>query len=116
MTKFRLCLYGLSIGITNALFGAGSGIISVTVLDKAYNDQKKAQATTMAVILPITIITAIRYINLGYVTVSNALPYIIPGFVGAIIGSAVLKKSDNRFMKAAFSLIMLFAGIRMIFK
>ena len=116
MTKFKLCIYGLLTGIINALFGAGGGIITVAVLKKTYNNQKKAQATAVAVILPMTILTAIRYLSLGYMSYSDALPYIIPGFFGAIVGSILLKKTNNKILKVIFALIMLWAGMRLIFK
>lgn len=116
MKKIKLLFSGLMIGFINALFGAGGGIIAVALLKKEYNDQKKAQATAVSVILPITVITAIRYITLGYMTFKEALPYILPGFLGAIVGSKILKKANNKLLKTLFSCIMLWAGVRLILK
>ena len=116
MTKIKLYFFGLLTGIINALFGAGGGIIAVAVLKKQYGNQKKAQATAIAVILPITIITAIRYLKLGYMTIYDSLPYVVPGFVGAILGSFFLKKTNNNILRAGFAFIMLWAGMRLIFK
>ena len=116
MSKIKLYSFGLLTGFLNGLFGAGGGIIAVAVLNKEYNNQKMAQATAIAITLPITIITALRYLYLGYMTLSDSIPYVIPGFIGAIIGSLTLKKANNKILKYVFSVIMLWAGVRLILK
>lgn len=116
MSKLKLCLYGVLIGLINTLFGAGGGIIAVSILNKQYKNQKKSQATAVAIILPLTVITAIRYLKSGYMTISESIPYIIPGFFGAIAGSKILKKTNNKLLKVLFSIIMLWAGVRLIIK
>lgn len=116
MSKIKLMFTGLTIGFINALFGAGGGIIAVALLKKKYGNQKRAQATAVAVILPITVITAIRYMSLGYMTLAEAVPYILPGFIGAVAGSKLLKKANNKILKILFSFIMLWAGVRLIIK
>ncbi|MGN0468331.1 MAG: sulfite exporter TauE/SafE family protein [Acutalibacteraceae bacterium] len=114
--KKRLWLYGILIGFINALFGAGGGMIAVPILKKSGLEQKKAQATTICIILPLTLITSAIYLIKGYVSFSDAVPFIIPGFVGAVIGSTVFKKLSNNFLSKIFALFMIWAGIRLILK
>lgn len=114
--KALLCLYGVIIGFINSLFGAGGGMIAVPMLKKFGASQKNAQATAICIILPLTAVTAALYLLKGYVTLSDAVPFIIPGFVGALVGSILLKKLNNSLLNKIFALFMLWAGIRLIMK
>lgn len=114
--KLALCLFGAIIGFVNALFGAGGGMICVPLLKKIGLEQKNAQATTLCVILPLTVISAGIYLFKGYMNISDAFVYIIPGFVGSIAAVLIFKKIQNSTMKKIFALFMLWAGIRLISK
>ena len=102
------------IGFINAIFGAGGGMIAVPYLKKLGLEQKQAQATAIAVILPLTIISSIIYFYKGYYSFSEALPFLPFGLVGAIFGTKLLPKMGNKVLKTIFSLFMIWAGIRMI--
>ncbi|MGN1417857.1 MAG: sulfite exporter TauE/SafE family protein [Acutalibacteraceae bacterium] len=114
--KKKLWIYGILIGFINALFGAGGGMIAVPMLKKCGLEQKKAQATTICIILPLTFVTSAIYLLKGYVSFSDAVPFIIPGFFGAVFGSTVFKKLNNSFLSKIFALFMIWAGIRLILK
>ncbi len=114
--KKKICVYGILIGFINSLFGAGGGMIAVPFLKNLGLEQKKAQATTVSIIFPLTLVTSAIYLLRGYVTFSDAVPYIIPGFLGAILGSCILKKFNNTLLKNIFAIFMIWAGIRLIFK
>ncbi len=114
--KKKILIYGILIGFINSLFGAGGGIISVELLKNLGVDQKKAQATTVCIILPLTVVTAGIYLLKGYVSFKDAWIFILPGFIGAVFGSTLLKKLKNKTLKMIFSVFMLWAGIRLFFK
>lgn len=114
--KKKMWIYGVLIGFINSLFGAGGGMIAVPLLKNLGLDQKKAQATTICIILPLSVVTSAIYLLKGYVTFSDALPFIIPGFFGAIIGTVLLKKINNKILKNIFAIFMLWAGLRLIMK
>ena len=57
---------GLAIGIINGLLGAGGGMIAVPLLQKLGLDRKQAHANAVAVILPITVLSAVLYLVNGY--------------------------------------------------
>ena len=61
MKKLNLIAGGFFVGIVNALFGAGGGMIAVPLLTKNGLSQKEAQATAVSVILPLTVITSVIY-------------------------------------------------------
>lgn len=114
MKKHQLVLYGVAIGFINALFGAGGGIVAVPILKKSGLSQKEAQATSVSVILPLTIITAVIYFFQGNLMIKDSLIFLPFGFIGALVGSFVLNKSNNTVLQTAFALFMIWAGIRMI--
>ena len=116
MMKLSETIYGITVGIVNSLLGAGGGMISVPAMKKIGLSQKKAQATTLAVILPLTIISAIIYLLNGEFSISDALRYIPFGFVGSLLGVRLMEKADSGILKKIFALFMLWAGIRMILR
>ncbi len=113
--KLYMYLYALLTGIINSAIGAGGGMISVPAMKKYGLDQKNAQATTLAVILPLTVISAVIYAINGFYSPADALKYIPFGFLGAVIGVKITEKMKNKFLKKIFALFMIWSGVRMLF-
>ncbi|HHZ06913.1 MAG TPA: sulfite exporter TauE/SafE family protein [Clostridiales bacterium] len=111
--KLRTVVGGLVTGILNGLLGAGGGMIAVPMLKKQL-DTKTAHATSVCIILPICIISSINYLSQGRVTINDALPYILWGVIGAIIGTIALQRLRARVLRKLFALLMLWAGIRLL--
>lgn len=109
-------LSGIAIGLVNGLFGAGGGILAVPLLRRAGLEQKQAHANAVAVILPITLLSAVLYAARGYVAVSDALVYIPGGIAGSVTGSLLLKKISPVLLKRAFGFFMLYAGVRLLLR
>lgn len=116
MKKLNLIAGGFFVGIVNALFGAGGGMIAVPLLTKNGLSQKEAQATAVSVILPLTVITSVIYYFQGNLNIMDAVPYIFPGLIGAGIGSFLLKRLPDKILKRIFALFMIWAGARLIFR
>ena len=119
MKKIRLkksapALIGTLCGILNGLFGAGGGIAAVPLIKCADVPLKKAHATSLAVILPVSLVSAIIYLMNGSVQISDALPYLPGGLLGAIIGA--LSKISGNLLRKAFGLFMIYAAIRLLLK
>lgn len=114
--KKRIALSGMLIGIINILLGSCGGIIAVESLKYNSLDQKKAHATSIAVILPLTIFSTIIYYYSEKFEIGEATIYMIPGVVGAIIGSVLLPKINGKLLRKIFSGFILYAGVRMFFK
>ncbi len=109
-------LSGISIGLVNGLFGAGGGMLAVPILRKSGMEQKTAHANAVAVILPVSIVSASLYLWKDYVNLSDALIYIPTGIIGALIGTYVLKKISPFLLKKIFGAFMIYAGIRLLLK
>lgn len=116
MKKSLRNLSGILIGITNILIGACGGIVAVESLKKCSVDQTKAHATAIAIILPLTAISAGVYLFKGNVNISDSYIYLIPGLIGSAIGSFLLPKIPKKILSKVFSCFIIYAGIRMFLK
>ena len=116
--KFNLktAVYGISIGLVNGLLGAGGGMLAVPLLKNTGFEQKEAQENAIAVILPISVLSASLYLLRDYVNIADALPYIPTGLIGAVIGTVIIKKISPNLLKKLFGGFMIYAGIRLLFK
>ena len=75
MKLFKNMLFGAVTGAMNGLLGAGGGMVAVPVLKKQM-EVKQAHATSIAIILPMSIASAVSYILNGSVKISDAVPYL----------------------------------------
>lgn len=114
--KFWLILSGAVIGILNGFFGGGGGMVCVPILQKVLAlDEKQSHATAIAVIFPISLISAFIYVINGYI---NSLPLLTIGLgvvLGGISGAFALKFLPPKTIRLIFALIMFAGGIRLIF-
>ncbi len=114
--KLHYAASGLIIGAVNGLFGAGGGMLAVPFLKKLGFEQKQAHKNAVAVILPISIISAVLYLYKDYVNLSDAFIYIPTGVIGALIGAWLLKKISPLWLKRIFGGFMVYAGIRLLLR
>ena len=114
--KFFLVLAGVLTGICNGLFGGGGGMITVPVLTMLCGyEPKKAHATAIAVILPVSIISAIIYIVKGYFELKLSIAVGVGVIAGGILGAVLLKKFSNSVITKIFAVLMLVAGVKLLF-
>lgn len=116
MKKTGMIAAGLVIGLINALFGAGGGLVAVAFLLKNGLSQKQAQATALCIILPLSVISSIVYIKKGYVGFSQAKVFLPYALIGAAVGTALMSKISNKFLNKIFAAFMLWAGFRLVFR
>ena len=114
--KIYIPLFGILIGLVNGLMGAGGGMLTVPLLKKCGLEQKEAHSNAVAVILPITAVSALLYLIKGYVNISDALLFVPTGIIGSLIGAYLLKKISPKWLKKLFGGFMIYAGIRLLLK
>lgn len=109
-------LSGVFIGFLNGFFGGGGGMIVVPLLIFLIGlEEKNAHATSLLCILPLSITSSIIYITNNNVNLMNFGLTSLGVIVGGIIGSLLLKKMNNKVIRIIFSLIMIIAGLRLMF-
>ncbi len=117
MKKYmRSGAFGIFIGLVNGMFGAGGGMIAVPTLKRMGLSQKCAHANAVAVILPITVISAVMYVVKGYVGIKASLVFIPTGLIGSFIGTLIIKKISPVWLKRIFGGFMIYAGARLLLK
>ncbi len=101
-------------GVANGLFGSGGGMLSVPLLESTGMEAKKAHASSIAITLPLSVISTVIYSLKGHINYSLALKFVPLGLLGAIAGSRLLKKISNKVLKKIFGAILIISGIRML--
>lgn len=107
---------GALVGTANGLFGSGGGIVAVPMLEHDKTEVKKAHATSIAVTLPLSIISGIIYFNKGNIDVVYALKFIPFGILGVLVGAKLLIKLSSVTLKRIFGIVMIVFGIRLILR
>lgn len=113
---FKPAILGLGVGLINGVFGAGGGMLAVPLLKSEGLSQKSAHANAVAVILPITVLSAVLYLANGRVSVSDSLAFIPTGVLGSVIAAFALQKFSNRLLQKIFAVFMLYAGARLLLR
>jgi hypothetical protein len=114
--KILGALGGVIIGIMNGLLGAGGGMLAVPMLKKFGLDQTRAHATAVAVIFPLSILSAAAYLYLGRFELGDAAVYLLPGIAGALAGALLLAKIPQTWLRKIFACFIIWAGIRMVMR
>lgn len=106
-------LAGAAAGVANGFFGGGGGMILVPLLVRRCGlSQRQAFATSVAVILPLCILSSVIYFFRGGLDLMTALPYLAGGLVGGWVGGRVFKKLNMTWLRRAFALLILYGGVK----
>ena len=113
--KIYIFLFGAIIGVINGFFGGGGGMVVVPLLNKMFGlEQKKAQATALFVILPISLVSTVVYMSFHSIDFQNGWPVILGIIAGGVIGACLLNKLKNNIIKGIFIFFMFLGGIAML--
>lgn len=110
-----MIILGLLVGLVNGFLGAGGGMIAVPALKSVGLSTKQSHENAVAVILPLTVMSAALYLLNGRVSIADAWSYIPGGLIGALIGTFLMKKISNVWLTRIFGGFMIFSGLRMLF-
>ena len=111
--RLKCALIGAIAGVVNGIFGAGGGMILVPLLSKwAGLDYKSALATSVAVILPISIASVLVYIFGHGFEFAAAIPYAIGGLIGGFVGGRIFKKIPASLMRRIFAIFVIYGGVK----
>lgn len=113
---FRSAVSGAAAGLINGFFGGGGGMLLVPLLSRWLGlGDRKAFATSVAIILPLCALSSAIYLFRGGVELSAALPYLLGGGLGGILGGRLFKNVNMLWLRRSFALLILYAGLRAAF-
>lgn len=116
LDRIKAVLAGMGAGLANGFFGGGGGMILVPLLTHWCKlEQRKAFATSVAVILPLCVFSSILYFFRGGLDVSMALPYLVGGLMGGFIGGKTFQRLNMDWLRRIFALFILYGGVKALF-
>ena len=113
--QFILILCGVLIGFINGFFGGGGGMLCVPIFEKLFGlESKKAHATTLCVILPLSLVSSIVYIYSNDINFINLSWVSLGAILGGVIGAFFLTKINNKWLRIIFAVLMFGVGVKMV--
>ncbi|PWL47873.1 MAG: sulfite exporter TauE/SafE family protein [Clostridiales bacterium] len=109
-------LCGLGIGLINGFFGSGGGVLAVECMTRLGEKEKRAHASAILAILPLSIASAVIYCLNGYVPWETEIWMLLAGgAAGGFLGALLLDKLSAGWVNVLFTVLILISGIRMLF-
>ena len=107
------CLAGLCAGIVNGIFGAGGGMVLVPLLTILPGlSENEIFASSVAIILPICIISLAFILPGVSFSYMKVLPYLAGSFAGGLISWKLEKKIPTKWLHRLLGIFILWGGIR----
>ena len=114
-TNVKYAATGALAGAANGFFGAGGGLFLVPLLISWVKmDERQAFATSVAVILPLSAVSAAIYWLKGGLDLTAAWPYLLGGAAGGLIAGRVFGKVKLLWLRRVFGLLILYGGVRAV--
>lgn len=117
MTVAGLILLGLIAGALSASLGIGGGVVFVPALVLFFDvGQHLAQGTSLAVIVPTTIVGAWAHARAGRVVWRTAIAIGSAGIVGGVLGAFIALSVDEDLLQRLFAVLLVVTALRMLKK
>ncbi len=108
-------LCGTLLGGANSLFGGGGGMIAVPLLVKTGLDEKRAHATAILLILPVSLLSFVLYAIRGFYDPQVLIPTAIGVTAGGVLGAKLLGKLPVKAVNITFAVLQAIAGFFLFF-
>lgn len=106
---------GTAVGAANSLFGGGGGMLAVPLLTATGLDEKRAHATAILVILPVSLFSFILYALRGFYDAHVLVPTALGVTAGGTLGALLLGKLPVKTVNYIFAALQLAAGLFLFF-
>lgn len=108
-------ILGLIAGLVSGFFASGGGMILVPAFVYLLKiEDTKARATSILCILPMVITSGIFYYKSAYIDWKIGILCAIGGMIGSYIGSKLLKKLPDKYLKLSFAIFLLYVSGKLI--
>lgn len=107
---------GFAAGLLNGLLGAGGGMVVVPLLEKNGLKPTNAHATSIAIIVPLCILSASLYMFGKNFNFADVLPFLPAGLIGAFVGAKALPHIPDTALRRIFGAFMLYAAWRLLWR
>lgn len=116
-----LILTGVVVGFTTGLLGIGGGFLLVPILYFLFLNLgieptlaiRMAFGTSLAIIIPTAISSAIAHYRKKQVELKGALFMGVAGFIGGVVGGYVASHTPGDILQLIFAVVLLLVAIRM---
>jgi hypothetical protein len=117
MQVVQFIILGLAGGVLSGILGIGGAVIIVPALVYLFGfDQKMAQGTTLAMLIPpVGLLGVWQYYNAGNVNFKVAGLMCIGLFVGAYFGGYLANQVSSDTLRKIFGVVLLLISLKMIF-
>ena len=115
----RLGVFGSLAGLCNGLLGAGGGILAVFGLLRSSEEElapRDVYANALCVMLPLSLVSCLRYASAGNLSVEEFRPYLIPAIIGGIVGAILLGRLKNAALGKLFGVLVVWSGLMLILR
>lgn len=110
-----IVLIGFTISILSGLLGIGGGALMVPAMVYLLGmSQHRAHGTSLAVMSPVALLTAIYYASHGQVNWVIAVELAIGGVIGAAMGAKLCARCSALNLRRGFGILLLLMGVKMI--
>lgn len=104
---------GCAAGLINGFFGGGGGMVLIPLLVSCCKlPRQKAFATSVAIILPLCVLSAGIYFFHGNLDLRSASPYLAGGLLGGLIGGRIFRRVSMTWLRRIFALLILYGAWR----
>lgn len=115
-SRLRSAAAGGAAGLANGFFGGGGGMLLVPLLTRWCGlEQRRAFATSIAIILPLCALSSVIYWFRGGLDFGLALPYLAGGLLGRLRGRKGIQEAEYVWLRRAFALLILYGGVKALF-
>lgn len=111
----KVVVIGFVTGIVNGFLGVGGGTFLIPALVFGLKvPEHLAHGSTVATILPTSIVSTFVYASNRLLDVSLAVKVALGGMVGAYIGARLMNRLSPTTLRRIFALFIFAAGLRML--
>ena len=107
---------GVCAGLVSGTLGLGAGVVFIPALVLLWGfGQKSAQGTALAVMVPMTLLGALRYWKNPEVDMSLTIIFLIVlgALIGVLAGTELASRLSNPVLKKVFSIFLVIVAVRM---